>query len=231
MTENESFNPYEAPEVQEQDDVRLDEDSEFLISTAEILCRETVSLPKVCIHTGESDNLLQRQATFHSPRIPVGAIIVLLFIVAGRFAGALEVLILIFAASILYAAMRRFAQWKLPGITKLDVTWYVNSDYCQRCHRQQWIIRSAVVLVAFLGGFAGAHGMTTPGWPTSMSDAGLTAVTSAVFFGGLSLFLRMERRLRYSGRRRRGPHQGLFSLTGHSRRFAETVERIIHGGF
>ena len=58
---------------------------------------------------------------------------------------------------------------------------------------------------------------------------------AAAMFGGvtgiLSMFLHVERRLTFSGTRRRGPHKGLFSLTGHSRRFTETIERIIHGGF
>jgi len=231
MTEPETFNPYQAPEIQEQGEVRLGEDSEFLISEREILCRETVSLPKVCIHTGESDNLLQRQATFRSLRAPVGAIFVLLYIVTSQFAEALEVLILIVAASILSAVLSRYTKWKLPGVKKIDATWYVNRDYCDRCYQQQWIIRGIIILVAFLGGFAAAYGLAAPGTSISMSNAGVSAVASTVFFGGLSLFLRIERRLRYSGRRWRRPHQGLFSLTGHSSRFAETVERIIHGGF
>ncbi len=230
MNVPESFNPYQAPEVQEQDEVRLGEDSEFLISEREILCRETVKLPKICIHTGEPADL-QRQATFRSPQIPLVVFIILIpFLLAG-VAGGSEMILLAIAGLFMFALIRRLTTWTFPGVTTIDTTWYVNSDYSQRCYRQQWMIRGVILVAAFLGGYVISYNMTPPGNPTSMRDASLTALFSAVFFGGLSLTLRIERRLSYSRRRRTGPHKGLFALNGHSRRFAETVERIIHGGF
>jgi hypothetical protein len=231
MTLPESFNPYQAPEVQEQNEIRLGEDSEFLISEREILRRETVKLPEICIHTAAANDLLERLATFRSPQIPVAAFLMLIPILAGRYAGALEMILLAVVGLFVPGLMRRFTKWTLPGVKTIDATWYVNRDYCRRSCRQQWIIQGIILVAAFAGGFAISYSMAPPGNPASMSDASLAALFSAVFFGGLSLFLRIERRLRYSGRRWRRPHSGLFSLTGHSNRFAKSVERIIHSGF
>ena len=66
MSTSESFNPYMAPETQEYKEVTLGDDAEFLISQREILCRETVHLPKICIRTGRADNLIERSRTFQS---------------------------------------------------------------------------------------------------------------------------------------------------------------------
>lgn len=81
MSTSESFNPYTATETQEYKEVTLGDDAEFLISQREIQCRETVYLPKICLHTGRADNLIERSRTFHSTaNIP--ALVMLVGVVA-----------------------------------------------------------------------------------------------------------------------------------------------------
>ncbi len=60
-----SFNPYQPPAVQEVPEPLFGEDTEFLISCREILCRENVTLPRKCIHTGDTGELEKRRKLLH----------------------------------------------------------------------------------------------------------------------------------------------------------------------
>ena len=218
---------------QELEDVTLSDDAEFLISSREILCRESVSLPKVCIHTGQTENLQQREATFHSAGMIVAGlflpVVVLIVLFTGDLIGGswLGMIVLAICGTALLPVLARL---KVPGIVSIKATWHVSDEYLRRCRWQQWCIRGVIVAVMFSVGFA-------VGYDTTAAAASpiITGLQTGSALGGIcgiiSLALRMERRIRYSSRRRRGLHKGLFALTGHSRRFTESVERIIHGGF
>ena len=235
MNESGSFNPYQAPATQEYEDVVLSEEAEFLISGREILCRESVNLPKVCIHTGQTKNLQQRQETFLSARVlfaGVGGLIVpaavLILLFSGRIGWGLILIIgLMFWGAALLPLAGRLG---FPGTVSIRATWYVSDEYLRRCRQTAWFIRLAIVVIMFLFGFL-------LGYQTSMAASGATGtgLRTAGFLAGIcgviSLTLRTERRIRLAGRRRRGPHRDLFALTGHSRRFSEAVDRINHGAF
>jgi hypothetical protein len=134
MSDDESFNPYRAPENQEPQEVTLGEDAEFLISAREILCRETVHLPNVCIHTGETEDLVKRKKTF----LPASRWINLFFAL-GLFrkfssVGWLEFSILLMVVSITSSSV--ISKFKLPGVVNIEATWYVDQQYLHHCRWQ-----------------------------------------------------------------------------------------------
>ena len=238
MSTSESFNPYQAPESQELGEVRLGADAEFLISNREILCRESVSLPTVCLHTGAADDLVERSRTFHSTAarlaaaLLVGVIAVVFFMnsLVGEQA-ILAVPVIIIGLILLLPLLLKL---KVPGLIAVKARWYVNKNYAQRCLWRKRAICIAIPPVLFAVTFGAVYSEDYL-QPTALSHS----LGAGTFGGGIGivlsliamLFFRVERVLRYSGRRRRGPQKGLFILTGHSRRFTETVERMIHGGF
>ena len=233
MSDPENLNPYEAPPTVEVPEVRLGEDSEFLISAREILCRESVELPRVCVQTGETEGLVQRKEKFQSFDLKVVGFAILLAVGVLLFAGSMGTSELILLFGLMIAArvlMSRRSTSRLLGIAIVSVTWYVSEEYLQKCQRQQWIVRGAIAVTTFLIGFAIAASNVLPG-----SNRLMPGLYGGILFGGVSgfvsLMLKSEKKIRYSGRRRFGPHKGLYSLVGHSRVFTETVERIAHGGF
>lgn len=224
-------NPYQAPQTHEYQEPTLSEDSEFLISFGEILCRETVELPKVCVQTGATADLVQRQKTFLVPRyrisgltIAVAVIAMIVVTVRFGFGFSLGIVFSVLAASVVIGSLYR------RSMVQVSVTWYVGNDYLRRCRKQERLIRCMILLMTTGFGILVA-------WSNTSHYTGDLAwnVFMGLGFGlicGLPcLFLKMERPITSLGRRIRGPHKGLYSLTGHSRRFTEAVELIIQGQF
>ena len=112
----------------------------------------------------------------------------------------------------------------------IEATWYVDQQYLRRCRWQKWAVRGSIAGIMFLLGFALGYDFAAIGDNAPLQGL-LLGTAVGLASAGISLGLQMERRLRYSGKRRRGPHKGLYALTGHSPKFTETVERMIHGGF
>ncbi len=233
MNSSESFNPFQAPETQDQE-VTLGDDAEFLISAGEILCRETVDLPKVCIHTGETEDLVERNKTFQSANFWLAAVAAICLYLGFSFLDSslvIGLIAVVFLVALIGTAMLpTLAKAGIPGVVTIETTWYVNTRYQHHCRRMRWVIRGILTGIMFFVGFAVGHGnaMLT-------DNAVLQGMQLGILTGGITgmagLGLRIERRLRFSGKRWRGPHKGLYALTGHSRKFTETVERMIHGGF
>lgn len=225
-------NPYQAPTVQSPQTPVFDEDTEFLISPREILIRESVDLPKVCISSGETADLIKRTRTFHSWSLVGGAlyavcaiIVVMLLVMvfeltSGQlgFVPVIAVLAVIFLPRVL--TMYSSA---LPGVTAITVNWYVGQSYHRRCRVINWIIR-----ISGPAAIAVSRMVLTPGH----ANRGATVTQSVlVLVAILCLFCNVERTLRYQGPRYFGIYRGLHVLTGQSRKFANAVEQIIHRGF
>lgn len=224
-------NPYQAPQTQEYQEPTLSDDTEFLISRGEILCRETVELPRVCIQTGTTEDLVQRQQTYRVPRYRIsgpviGAAVLLLMFVGARWGAAVLVGIVctMLTASVLMGHVHQL------GMVKVSATWYVASDYLRRCRRQEWWIRAFILALTSGLGILVASSGSSPGL-SHMTWNVLTGLGIGLVCGIPSLFLGVERTITCSGRRNRGPHKGLYSLRGHSRQFTKAVELIIQGRF
>lgn len=232
---SESFNPFQAPESDEHEVLTLADDTEFLISRSEILCRETVELPRVCIAKGITENLQQRQQSFYSTGVPIAGLLTFVLVIGaislvGRFGGAWMILGLVAIGS--HRLPWLLARLKFPGVVTIEATWYVSEAYLRICRWQQWISRGFIVVMAAWVGFAaGEAGLTFKLAANLQVQGPGMAVLLGIVGGLLSLTVRMERRLRLQGRRRWGPHKGLYSLGGHTRKFTRAVEALIHRGF
>lgn len=228
---SESANPYQAPHSEEYEEPTLSDDAEFLISAGEILCRETVELPKVCIHTGLTEELVERQQTFHTNRIrlfvPLLILGVILILMSGT-AGSVELFFLFVVISLLVTPV--CSRLGVPGFVRVSATWYVAQRYLRRCQWEAWIIRGIIFVVTAVLGLAVSHATIRPAAGNTLERV-LYGLIPAAVCTAISLFLNVEKRIRCSGIRMRGRHRGLVSLTGHGRRFTEAVERMIHGGF
>ncbi|APZ93163.1 hypothetical protein [Fuerstiella marisgermanici] len=144
-------NPYAPPESNSQF-AGLPSDTEFLISDTCILCADEVALPKVCIYTGKSEDVIPQQSTLKwTPRWLHNIQVILVFLMFP-------------AMSILQSGMLRSlvpTQLKIPfldatsaffiGIIALSylairlkrnvmVTWYVSRqhDVEQQRRRRFW---------------------------------------------------------------------------------------------
>ncbi len=222
-------NPYQAPEAQEPEEIILTDDTEFLISGREILCRDVVTLPRVCIARGTSEDLEERQRSLRTTTVSfllvVLPFIVLLFVFPAAVCPALVIFSLLWAL-----VMQLPGSIKIPGTATTTVTWYVSRAYRQRCRMIQWIVRGTIFVATFSAGAFVAYVESTVR-ENALTNALLAGLATGGVAGLLSLALKMERTFRCTGTRWRGPYKGLFVLTGHSRQFSETVERMIHSGF
>ena len=226
MSDPATDNPYQAPTIHAPQSPVFGEDTEFLISPREILIRESVDLPKVCISSGETEDLIKRTRTFHSWSLSGGAVFVVTAIVVIvllvkileltqgplEYFPAISLLTVVFLPRVLTSLFST-----IPGVTAMKVNWYVGQSYHRRCRIINWIVR-------FSGpaSIAVSRMVLSPGYVTQ-SILFLVAI--------LCLFCNVERTLRYQGPRYFGIYKGLHVLTGHGRKFANAVEQIIHRGF
>jgi len=82
----------------------------------------------------------------------------------------------------------------------------------------------------FLLGFALGYDFAAVGNNAPLQGL-IFGIAIGLVSGTIGLGLQIQRRLSYSCKRRRAPHKGLYALTGHSPKFTETVDGMIHGRF
>lgn len=220
------------PEEQvEAPPVTLADHAEFLISPRRILCRETVRLPRVCLHTGRTEHLVERSKTFLSMTVPMGiltAVVVTgVIMLLHRIVGMTSVAVVPVIIAAFEITLPRLYSRGLPGVIAVQADWYVNADYARRCWWRMWASRLSLVLIPTLLIMAGYHRILTQYLDV---DSTLTAIIMIVTGVLIGVLLRIERRLKYMGKVRRGPHAGLYAITGHSVAFMDAVARLIRGG-
>lgn len=219
------FNPFQAPVSAAPEKKELGEDDEFLISRREILCRETVKLPMVCIRYGETEDLEQRKKTLRALSA-MGAftlvitVIAFLVLIAAVTSGDLPfsssasgklfyLVVFITAVPATSWAFRRY------GCNVVDASWYVGPRYRRMILWEKRIGRAIVVVVALTGGIGTAR--------ASGSVIPLVGLLLLALF--LVSFFDPNISLQLAGRRR-----GAFVVRGHSKKFYQAVQRI-SGGF
>lgn len=225
MTEaSADFNPFQAPLFAEAEKKTLGEEDEFLVSRREILCRESLLLPMVCIRYGETEHLQQRQKilrtlTGQGAFVLVLAVVAFLVFLAALLASSLPysdspVGILSYAVVFMGAVPATFMAFRRYGCCKVDATWYVGPRYCRRI---LWERRIGRVIMFSLATAAGVGNVVAGGSVFSLIGlAGLAALLGKFFDPNVSLQL--------VGRRR-----GIFVLKGHSKAFYREVNRIGKG--
>ena len=219
------FNPFQAPVAGAPEKRKLGEDDEFLISRREILCRETVKLPMVCIRYGETEDLEQRKKTLRTLSA-MGAftlvitVIAFLILIAAVTSGDLPfsstafgklfyLVVFILAVPATFWVFRRY------GCNIVEASWYVGPRYRRMILWEKRIGRAIVVVVAVAGGIGTAR--------ASGSVIPLVGLLLLVLL--LGSFFDPNISLQLVGRRR-----GAFVVRGHSKKFYQSVQRI-SGGF
>ncbi|MEO2028564.1 MAG: hypothetical protein ABGZ23_22045 [Fuerstiella sp.] len=225
------FNPYCPPESSPQD-AALSPDTEFMVSSECILCGPEVSLPEVCIRTGDRDEL-QRQfevlrwtpTWLHRTRV---ILLVMGLPVAGQVLimratqpiqntpqiAWLSVLALVVVCVLIPAVLWGAAR----ASRRIKATWYLESNLMLRHRRKQriWMVIACVLGVMFaasvlLGIFVSESFLILTFW------TGLPAIIAL----GWSRRLIQPHVV--------GTHQGLNILAGFSPLFLQEVLSIING--
>ena len=218
------FNPFQAPVFADAEKTTLGEDDQFLVSKRDILCRDRVELPKVCIRYGETEDLERRQKILRMftglglmafAIAVLGFLVLLSALVAGRLPFSdttLGMLLFVVALLVTVPAVYRF--FRRFGCCEVDAVWFVGPRYRRRIRWERRIGRAFVLLLAAGGGFgiAEATGSVIP----LVALVVLALVLAAFFDPNISLQL--------VGRRR-----GVYVLRGHSKAFCHEVNRLISG--
>ena len=150
MTDSDSFhNPF-APPAQRNDVQVQTDDTSFTLERYRILCHSSaIELPRVCIRTGDTDDLIMRQRTLTSRPLSSNIALVLTFglllvlLLSGSL-GWLFGLSSLLAFVVIYAVVTFFTQ------RRITVTWYIARRYRNRI----WLTRLGGFLVlTFVFGF------------------------------------------------------------------------------
>lgn len=220
-------NPFRPPSPDDADlELPLADDAEFLISDSAILCRATVELPKACIHTGDTEDLVVRRKTLE--RIS-GTGYLAMVCAAALFLGlpSLARVAWAYAGTILTAFFigRALLRNRWPWINSVNATWYVSERYL-RSIRWKKIVGTVICIgLSAWGGLLIADSLGSDG------DMLAGAAVGGICGWLLSLGLKVEGELVLAGRRLTGPNKGCMILRGHNRKFAEVVRRVIAGSF
>lgn len=221
------FNPFQAPpsshEIPQANE--LGDDDEFLILRKQILCREQVELPKVCVFFGDTEDLEPRRKTLKTLK-PLSAVVAVLLGVSVLFVPALiiesnrgplsgwvaDALKMTFY--VVLAVGAGVMIWK-QGCYKVDATWYVGRRYRRRLAIERRI--GQVILV-------GSAVLLLLGVPYVEYELRIGFIVLAVGSLIASLKLDCERSLTLKEKRNEA-----FVLEGHKKRFFETVNRLRSG--
>ncbi len=218
------FNPFQAPVLAAPEKKVLGDDDEFLVSRREILCRDRVQLPMICIRYGETEHLERRQKTLRTLTAAGAFVLVLsaiaiLVLLGALMAGDLPFSnspfgILSWVAAFLLAVPATVRGFQRYGCSTVDATWYVGPRYHRRVLWERRIGRVIVFFVAIAGGVV----IVRNGGPVTalIGLAGLALLLGIFFDPNVSLQLAARRR-------------GVFVLKGHSKIFYREVNRIING--
>lgn len=221
-----SFNPFQPPASLAADVDTLADDAEFLFSSNEILCRDSVELPQVCIRLADTDNLVKRQQNLRVVAGPFVAAIILLAIPVIALSvnfGARGLIAAVVVGGILQLIVRFVAKTSLPFTYSVDATWYVGERYLRRV---KWYNRISRVVVM---GVAIVISVLVAVEARSLQDAAIQIIVALGLGIAVSFGLSTERKLMLSGRRFFGRHRGLMVLSGHSKKFAAAAQRIQAG--
>lgn len=232
-TDASTENPYAAPTSQDSvESFRWDPDTEFLIRPQRILVQNGVTLPEVCLHTGNTTDLEQRTQTFHAATTGLilgicaaaGVILVPLLFQLARFSlwgawatGASLVAAVLFLLK-LGAVSRRSG-----GIT---MKWYISRSHLSGGRRRRLLSTAAVVLTASFA--AGAVYLSNPA--EAYANALLAAIAAGAASASLFYPLSRETRLRYDGVVGSGPYKGAYRFSGHRQPFTDVVLAMIRAG-
>ena len=167
MTAPDSFhNPFAPPT--RQSDVRVaTDDSSFTIERYRILCHSNaIELPRVCVRTGDTDDLIIRQQTLKSRPLASNVALVLTFgliltLLLSGVLGWLFGIASLFAFVVIYAAVTLLTQ------RRITVTWYVARRYRNRI----WLTKLGgfLILTFALGLFASVVWQNATGLITCLS--------------------------------------------------------------
>ena len=216
------FNPFQAPDIgHAQQELRLTDDDEYLVTRTAILCREKVELPKICIHLGETEELVRREKSLQilSPRAIAATVVgaAAFFAIPMWLAFSYSsTRLTIFAEGMLVVfllgAFAAVVWWSAKhGLYKVDAVWYTCDTYNKRMRWQRWGVRIALV------------GLTI--WGVSdESNSWWTIILVPLVVGLVSLSFNPETGLQLKGKR-----DDAFVLAGHSKKFHEAVLRFKSG--
>lgn len=224
-----TFNPYAPPESNSQYE-GLSADTEFLISDKCILCGDEVNLPKVCIITGTSYELVEQQSTLKwTPDLLYKFRLILLVMLFPALSILPAALLPGTAATVFdYAVVAipfavvvgNLIAWYLSFRLRrrVEVTWHVAKRHHlrQEKRRSQWKSGGVLGLVlcgrSLYGAFSG-----DVFWQNSVA---LLAIFTLVCF----IKSRQREQPVIAGR-----HEGLNILTGFSPEFMQNVNAMIEG--
>jgi len=226
-------NPYAPPESNSQF-AGLPADTEFLISDTCILCSDEVALPKVCIYTGRTEDVICQQSTLKwTPRWLNNIQVILVFLMfpamslfqSGKLSNILrirsEITVFVVAPLLILGPL---ILWYLNFrcSRRAMVTWYVSRQHDLKQQRRTRFWRRANLLgVGTLWVFFVAAGLL--GWLL-----GIGLLIFVVTFWVFSLFKRTRERPDAETKLTiAGQHEGLNILTGFSPAFLLAVNEMI----
>ncbi len=227
-------NPYAPPESNSQF-AGLASDTEFLISDTCILCDNEVSLPKVCIYTGKTEDVIRQQSTLKwTPRWLHNIRVIFIFLMfpamsilqSGMLRSFVPIQLKIpfpDASSVFFIGIIILSYLAIRSTRQVMITWYVSRqhDLEQQRRRRFWqrvrlvglgvlclVLVANSVLVGRRLGFA---------FPILV----LTFLVVAIFKRKGKLTV-AKPDLTIAGR-----HEGLNVLTGFSPEFLQTVNAMV----
>jgi hypothetical protein len=227
-----SFNPYRPPENEPQD-TTLSPDTEFMVSSECVLCGANVTLPEVCIRTGDKDELERQSDVLKwSPFVLHRLRVVLLgfglpfaaqvLIVAsqqpvGTLSAADQVSAAAWLTLLLIVVLTPVVLWFAHRTTRrTQATWYVERGLMdrQRRKRKAWKVTATVLALLFFGAIV---------LGIMVSESYLVFT----FWTGLPAILSLIQSRRRVQPQIVGTHQGLNILAGLSPLFLQEVLSII----
>lgn len=152
-------NPFAAPTVQKSERA-LSPDTEFLVSGTSILCEDDVSLPRICILTGQTNDLLKMTRNLRwAPqaisimRFPVTLaglpLLIRVFydLLNGRLERSTEVEQLFLLSAMGFLAIAVPGIWLLTWMKTRTVkaTFYINKRSAQITQISTWVMRAFLV--------------------------------------------------------------------------------------
>lgn len=236
-----SGDPFQAPEVDEQaiDKSVVLATGDYEISANAISCRDGAILPEVCIATGTTTDLQQREKTFYLSRFDLvpgwlpflflGSVVVfwvsdqvgntpesvkqiIAIVVVASMAGLILALVIAAQPCLKLLAVLGWSQ-----ITPVRIRWYVGTRHLRRCRRLTWTVRALIVGFAFCVGFSFAS--------EPLRDKLLVGSYMGLF-GLLSFFWHTNPKLSFGGHDKKKADEGFCKLTGHHRHFVETCDQL-----
>lgn len=227
MTSSADYNPFAAPVSLTEAPPDEAPDADYLITRSEILTRGSVNLPKCCLVTGDTHDLVVREKDYSATNFSRGlaAIPFAVMLIGGPWVAA-RVRVGSFLLPVVLVIIAILGIYALKNVsvgTKIRLTWYVSSRYARRARAVWWFGR---ILIMGLTGFSGGALLHSQLPTTTAMIGGAGLGLTAGFL--LSLVLQCECRPEYRGQKLFGRYKGMHTFQGHSRKFtaaARTARR------